>query len=543
MLVAAGIFASRLFGLFRQTLFAHVFGVSPVAGAFSAALRIPNFLQNLLGEGALSASFIPVYAGLRAQGRDDEADEVASAVFALLLAALAVLVPTGVVAAPLLVHVLVPGFEGPVHELTVALVRIIFPGTGVLVLSAWCLGVLNSHRRFFLSYAAGVAWNLAMIAVLVAAGRQPPEEAIRWLAWGFVAGGVLQVAVQLPTVVRLLGRFRPRLGAPSAPVREVLRGFVPAVAGRGVVQLSAYADNLYASLISAEAVAALTNAQTVSMLPVSLFAIAISAAELPELSADATGAEEERARALRARLATALERMAFFVVPSAAGFLVAGDAMAAVLFQSGRFTATDTRYVWYILAGAGVGLLAQTSGRLYASAFFALKDTRTPFRIAALRVGLGIAAGYWAVRVLPGLLGLPEAMGAVFVTMTSGVMAWLEVSLLRARLRGRLGALPELGRRLAVLWGCAAVAAALTLGAKAGMVATWGPMPGQAEAWLGGWLPLPALPWGAWAHKLTGLVLLAVFGLAYASCAVVVGVPQARGLAGRLLGRRSRASR
>jgi putative peptidoglycan lipid II flippase len=539
--VAAGILASRIFGLLKQTLFAHVFGTSVAAGVFAAAQRIPNFLQNLLGEGTLSASFIPVYAGFRSRGEDPEADEVASGVFGLLVVALGILTITGVVFAPQLVWLLAPGFEGEARELTVTLVRILFPGTGVLVLSAWCLGILNSHRRFFLSYSAPVVSNLVMIAALWAVRDWPSDSAVRWLAWAFGLGSVLQMAVQVPQVLRLLGRFRPKLRPVTASVLEVVRGFVPTVAARGVVQISGWADTAYATLISPRALATLTSAQTISLLPVSLFAVAISAAELPDLSSEATQGHEERGRALRARLGAGLERMAFFVVPSAAAFLAAGDAMAAVLFQSGQFNAADTRYVWYILAGSGVGLLAQTSGRLYASVFYALKDTTSPFRIAVLRVTLGVGVGYWAVRILPGQLGLPMHLGAVFVTLTSGVTAWLEVTLLRRRLQQQLGSLPSVRGRLAVLWTCAAVAAAVTLAAKAGMVATWGPMAGQAEEWMGGWLPLPALPGVAYPHKVAGAVLLVVFGLSYFSCALVAGVPQARAVLERI-GRKRRGS-
>lgn len=530
--------ASRIFGLLRTTLFSHAFGTSTAAGAFSAALRIPNFLQNLLGEGVLSASFIPVYAGLRAQGRDEEADDVASTVFGLLLLAVLILVPLGVLFTPELVVVLAPGFEGPVRELTVSLVRLIFPGTGVMVLSAWCLGILNSHRRFFLSYASGVAWNGAMIAALILTRGVAEETAIHWVAWGFVVGGVLQVAVQLPAVLRLLGRFGPRLDVLKPSVQQVLKGFLPVVASRGVVQISAYADNAYSSLISARAVAALTSTQTISLLPISLFAMAITAAELPELSSEAGQAPEVRSRALRARLTVGLERMAFFVVPSAAGFWAVGDAMAAVLLQSGAFLAADTRYAWYILAGAGVGLLAQTSGRLYSSVFYALKDTATPFRFAALRVGLGVGVGYWAVRILPGQLGLPAHLGAAFVTLTSGLTAWVEVTLLRRSLAQKLGELPSIRGRLAVLWACAGMAAAITLLVKAGMVATWGPMGGQGEEWLGSVLPLPALPVSVLPQKLAGLTLLFVYGVSYLSCTLVAGIPQSRGLIDRLFARK-----
>ncbi len=545
-LVAAGILLSRLVGLVRSMLFAHAFGNGVAAGAFARASQIPNFLQNLLGEGVLSASFIPVYAGLRAQKNDEEADRVAGAVFGLLSLLVAALVGLGILAAPLLVTVLAPGFEGATRELTIDMVRIIFPGTGVLVLSAWCLGILNSHRRFFLSYAAPVLWNGAIIAALLLARGQVEETAVVWVAWGTVAGGVLQFLVQVPNVRRLLGRFAPRPSLSLASVRQVLAGFFPAVAARGVVQISAWADAAFTSLISERAVAALANAQMVALLPVSLFGMSISAAELPEMSADAVKSHDERAAAIKARLEAGLERMAFFVVPSAVAFVALGDAIAATLFQSGRFTPADTRYVWYILIGSGVALLAQTSGRLFSSAFYALKDTRTPFRIAALRVTLGVGVGYWAVRILPGQVGLPDHIGAVFITVTTGATAWLEMTLLRRALAKELGGVPTIRGRLVVLWGAAAVAAAVAVGLKVLLVSRLGPMPGADAEWGGAFLPLPALPPGLaggglldrYGHKLVGAGLLVVFGLLYFVITGAMKVPQATAIWRRVLRRK-----
>src|SRR5262245_4039057 len=166
-MVAAGILLSRIIGLVRNRVFAHYFGTSDAADAFNAAFRIPNFLQNLFGEGVLSASFIPVYAGLRARGQEEEARTAAGVVAALLGLAVSVLVLAGVLLTPWLIDVIAPGFEGEKREATIRLVRILFPGAGLLVLSAWCLGILNSHGRFFLSYAAPVIWNLTIIATLI----------------------------------------------------------------------------------------------------------------------------------------------------------------------------------------------------------------------------------------------------------------------------------------------------------------------------------------------------------------------------------------
>lgn len=532
-LVAAGILLSRLVGLVRQKLFAHYLGNGLEAAAFAAATRIPNVLQNLLGEGVLSASFIPVYAGLRAKKDDDEARRVAGAVFGLLAVVVAVMVAAGVLAAPLLVDVIAPGYEGAARELTIRLVRLIFPGTGVLVLSAWCLGILNSHKKFFLSYAAPVVWNGCIIAALVLARGEQQDTIATWAAWGSVAGSVAQFVVQLPNVLRLLGGFAPKPSLSLPSVQTVVKGFIPAVLARGVVQVSSWVDTAYASMISERAVSALSYAQTIALLPVSLFGMAISAAELPEMSADAMKSKDERAAAIKARLGAGLERMAFFVVPSAVAFLLLGDLIAAALLESGRFTAADSRFTWYILIGSGVALSAQTSGRLYSSAFYALKDTRTPLKFALLRVSLGIALGYYAVRILPGQLGLPEHLGAVFITITTGATAWVEMLLMRGALRRELGVLPSTGPQLAKVWPAAIVAGVIALGVKVWLGSRFGTVNSVSSEWGGSMfapVDLPRIP--------VSLGLLGLFAGLYGVGCLVLRVPQANAIVRRVLRRK-----
>jgi len=191
---------SRLTGLVRLRIFSHYFGLeSDAADAFNAAFRIPNFLQNLFGEGVLSASFIPVYANLLALRDEKESGRVAGAVLAILALTTSVLVLAGILTTPLLIDAIAPGFHGAERELTVRIVRVLFPGAGLLVLSAWCLGMLNSHRKFFLSYTAPVLWNAAMIATLAGfGGRMSQERLALTLAWGSVAGSAAQFGIQLP---------------------------------------------------------------------------------------------------------------------------------------------------------------------------------------------------------------------------------------------------------------------------------------------------------------------------------------------------------
>jgi putative peptidoglycan lipid II flippase len=517
LLVASGILLTRLTGLVRQRVFAHYFGLGAEADAFSAAFRIPNFLQNLFGEGALSASFIPVYASLLARGMRREADRVAGAVASLLALAVSAIVLVGVVATPLLIDAIAPGFAGDQRELTIRLVRILFPGAGLLVLSAWCLGVLNSHRRFLLSYTAPVMWNAAMIVTLVVFGSQTALPRLaEILAWGSVVGSALQFVAQLPAVMRaapgiqLTFRMATDDGGPDVnmrtQVREIIRNFVPVFFSRGVVQVSAYVDTLLASLLPTGAVAGLTSAQLLYTLPVSLFGMSVSAAELPALSeisamTGADGVDSSGADLLRQRLDAGLRHIAFFVVPSAMAFLALGDVIAGALLETGRFAHSDSVYVWSILAGSAVGLLASTLGRLYASTYYALRDTRTPLRYAIVRVVLTTVLGYVFAIHLPRWLGISSAWGAAGLTASAGLAGWVEMLLLRGALNERIGKTGLPGEYVAKLWGSAIAGGAVAWAVK---------------------IALPMLH-----PAITATAVLGAYGLIFLMATLVLRVPEA----------------
>jgi len=468
LLVAMGILLSRVAGLIRQRVFAHYFGNGPAGGAFTAALRIPNFLQNLLGEGVLSASFIPVYARLLAEGEKELAAKVASVIASLLALVTSIIVVIGVIAAPLLVDWIAPGFHGQVRALTIDIVRILFPGTGLLVLSAWCLGVLNSHKKFFLAYAAPVLWSGAMIATLMIFGRQYGQWPLATaLAWGTVVGSFLQFAVQLPMVFRYSGRLGLSFSTALAPVREIIRNFVPSVVRGGVVQISGFIDMAIASLLGTAAVTGIFYAQTIYMLPISLFGMSVAASELPQMSSEIGNQEEIYAR-LRERLQRGLRQVAFFVVPTVVAFILIGREMVAALFQTGNFRANDAAFVWFILIGSTVGLLAATQGRLYSSAFFALRDTRKPFRFALIRIVISASLAYMVAVPfrsffidllssltegrLPIVQGGLISLGAVGLTAASGIGAWVEFLLLRREMEKRIGPARLAPSYMARLW-------------------------------------------------------------------------------------------
>jgi putative peptidoglycan lipid II flippase len=518
LVVAAGIFLSRIAGFLRSRAMAHYLGTTDAADAFTYALRIPNILQNLFGEGVLSASFIPVYARLEEEGRHEEARRVAGAVLSVLFLVVSVIVLLGILAAPLLVDIFAAGYSGDKRALCIRLVRIMFPGTGLLVLSAWCLGVLNSHRRFFLSYVAPVLWNAAIIAALVLEGRGTRAEfpLATAAAVGAVAGSALQLLLQLPVALTLLRGLRLGLGRGLPEVRSVGRSFGPVVMGRGVVQVSSWVDSYIASFLTTGAMVGLGYAQMLYQLPISLFGMAVSAAELPEM-ARATGDAQAVATRLRERLGHGLRRMAFFVVPSTVVFILLGDAVVGLVYRTGRFGAEEERFVWAILAAFSLGLLATTQARLYSSAFYALRDTTTPFRFAMARVLFGTALGVSLAFGLPAALGVPRSWGVVGLAMASGLAAWLEMLLLRRALAVRLAAPVRMpGRFLGTVALCALLAAAGGYGVKVGLAAGF--------ARLG--LPLHALVESA--------AVLAAFGALYLLGTSLLRVEEARALTGRL---------
>jgi putative peptidoglycan lipid II flippase len=508
-LIAAGILLSRILGLVRQKLIAHYLGADLVAAAFNGAFRVTNFLQNLFGEGVLSASFIPAYASALERGDEEEADRIAGAVGAILALVVSVVVAVGVLAAPLFVELVAGGFEGRQLELAILLTRILFPGTGLFVMGAWCLGILNSHRRFFLSYAAPVVWSAVMIVALLAFGPRSGEvELAVIVSWASVAGAALMLIVQLPTVFKLLGRPRFALDHAYPPVRQVLRGFAPVFASRGVVQISAFIDIRIASHIAdVGAVALISNAQTIYLLPISLFSMSVSAAELPEMSRD-SGAQDAVHERLRTRLAAALGRVAYFVVPSTIGFIVLGGAIVTLLLEGGRFTREDTVRTWAILGGYALGLVASSLGRLYSSTFYALRDTRTPFRFALARIVVTAALGYVLAFPVPRALGLPAWTGAVGLTAASGIGGWIEFALLRRAISRRIGSVGVVGSTAILVWMASLVAA----------TAGWG---------------VTRLPLAA-PRAVQGALAIAAFALVYGAVTLALGVPQARAIAARV---------
>jgi putative peptidoglycan lipid II flippase len=336
-------------------------------------------------------------------------------------------------------------------------------------------------------------------------GQFPLAE---YAAWGSVIGSGLQFGVQLPTVLRLMRRFRPTIDVVSQNVRLVIRNFFPVFMSRGVVQISAFVDAILASFLPTGSVNALMYAQSLYTLPVSLFGMSVSAAELPAMSR-AIGSADQVAEVLRQRLDDGLSRIAFFIVPSSMAFIALGDVIAAVLYQTGKFTHTDANYIWAILAGSTIGLLASTLGRLYSSTYYALHDTRTPLRYAIIRVVLTTVLGYLCALPLPRLMGIDPKWGVAGLTASAGIAGWIEFALLRRSLNRRIGRTGLSASYVIKLWLAALVSAGIGWGFK---------------LLLGNLHPIPL-----------ATVVLGGYGVCYFGLTYLMGMPEARVVIGRIL--------
>ncbi len=454
---AAGIGLSRFSGVARSVLVTNILGIGLIGDAFAAAQRVPNILQNLFGEGALSAAFVPEYSRLL-ESDPEEAGKLAGGILSFLLCLVAGLTAVAFLATEPITRSIAWGFTGERFDLTVQLVRIIILGTAVLVMSAWCLAILNSHGRFFLGYAAPVAWNICQIIVLIvlAISEVTGSTAAEALAWALVIGSLIQVLIQIPTVLRGNRNIRFNLLWKEPSTALVLRRFVPAVAGRGALQLSSFMDLALASLLSIGAASALAAAQAIYLLPVALIATSIVAVELPELSRSPDTAT------IHERVNKRLLQMLWLVGPILALYFAAGAPIADFLFNLGGLRNSidpgDLTVIGFALGAYALGLPALLSSRLLQSVCFSTGDTTTPSRIALARVllsaGLGLVLMFQFEQVVvinQTLVGfgdwnfvwgplpdaarnaqqLPPRLGPVGLALGSAIGAWFEFWWLR----------------------------------------------------------------------------------------------------------------
>ncbi len=469
IVVGSGILISRVLGLLRTTFFAHYFGSTAAGDAFNVASKIPNAIRNLLGEGTLSAAFVPAYSRLLLREDDRASRALAAATLGILMSAVSLLTIAGIAFAPMLTKVAALGWDAEQIALTTQLTRVLFPMTALIVLSGWCLGVQNSHRRFFWSYASAALWSLAQILLLWGWGAHATDrtQLAWWLSWATLLGALLQVGVQLPEVFKLLGPIRPTLDRAAEGVMPMLRNVIPVVTALGVVQISSFIDMEIATFLPNGAPSNLNYANLLVLLPVSIFGVSVAASSLPDLARDSGAMQID---ALLERLRSGWQRILFYIVPSAVVFVAFGNYCIGIVYRTGAFGEAEQRAVHAVLAAFAVGLVSFGSVKLLASVFYAMQDYRTPLRASVASVVVSsIASIAFAIPLRS------SVYGTAAIALGTALGSYVNLSILVRGLHQRLGPLYTttmwLGTRRIVL--SSAVAAAVACAVRAVVVVQW----------------------------------------------------------------------
>lgn len=427
---------SRILGFIRDMVIASAFGTGVAAEAFVVSFKLPNLLRDLVGEGATNAAFVPVLTETREKNKEDFWPLVSTLFVALSLVLIALTIG-GIVFAPAIVSVIAPGFvdsaDPDKFPLAVQLTRTIFPYIFLIGLSALAMGILNSLKEFTSSALGPVLLNLCIIAAAFFYEREYGPMA---LVFGVLAGGVLQVACQIPPLLKSGFRFtRPRFGIPG--VRKVGKLLVPRALGSAIYQINVFVDSIlasFASIVGPGGQSALYYSNRLFQLPLAIFGIALAQAVLPAFSAQAVHGDRE---GLKDTLRMTLTSLAFIVLPSAVGLLTLSEPIVRIIFERGRFDAYSTHVTSSALFFYAFGLLSCCFIKMFVNVFYAMQDTRTPVKTMAFSVAVNVALSLILMR--------PLQVGGL--ALASSISATLNAALLYVLLRRRIGALDE--RRIA----------------------------------------------------------------------------------------------
>ena len=484
--------ASRVTGLFRDVLMVSVFGVSALTDAFYVAFRIPNLFRRVFGEGAFSQAFVPVLAGTRATEGDAGAKQLVDHVSTILLWTLMLLCVAGVVGAPLLVWALASGLKA--QDAAVVMTRWMFPYIGFMSLVALAGGILNTWKNFVVPAASPVLLNLTLIASIVLGVpwfRRLGIEPIYSQCIGVMAGGVLQLAMQVPAL-RRIGMW-PRIGVAWSSIREswrdpatqnILRLMLPALLGVSVAQISLLINTQIASHLQAGSVSWLNSADRLMEFPTALLGVALGVVLMPQLAAARASKDEVKYSAM---LDWGLRLVVLLAVPSSVALLVFASPLVATLFHYGAFKDSDVAQVALALGGYGTGLIGLVAIKVLAPGYYASQDMKTPMRIAilalvvtqllnvvlvpkldhaglALSIGLGalVNAGCLLVGLLRRRSYQPSPGWGVFLLQVLAASALLAVFLMWASasfpwLQWRADKLLRIGALAGVLAGAGAI--------------------------------------------------------------------------------------
>lgn len=404
--VASGTFLSRVLGVVREQVFAHLFGASMAADAFFAAFRIPNLLRDLFAEGALSSAFIPVFRQEMKDNGREASFELAQACFALLTMVLFVVITIGVLLAPFLVKIMAPGFDEIAGklELTTELTIVMFPFLLLVALAALTMSILNSFDRFTVPALAPALFNVGMITAAVAICPYL-ERPIFGMAVGVLLGGFGQLVIQLPGLRRIGFRFslKPNLKHPG--IKKIGKLISPMIAGLAAGRVNIFINTLLASFLGVGAISYLNYSYRIMHLPLGMIAVALGTVALPRASAQAAEGDLD---GIARTFYRSIQLCFFLVFPMAAFFIVCGDQIIALLFEHGKFNTLDTANTYSALIWYSVGLIGFAGVRVTAPVYYSLKDATRPMRFSIIAVATNLAA-YMVFIPMLGFAGLAAA--------------------------------------------------------------------------------------------------------------------------------------
>src|SRR6202453_3536190 len=505
-IIGLAVMCSRLLGLARDQIFAALFGGGSAMDAFTAAFRIPNLLRDLFAEGALSTAFVTTFSKTIARGGDDAAWRLANKTATLTAVVLGLLCIAGVVFSTQLVAAMAPGFDPEKAALTVQLTRIMFPFILLVSLAALVMGMLNSKNVFGMPAMASSFFNIGSIVggVILGFWIDPHfgPHALLGLAVATVIGGALQLAVQLPSLVRLGYRFRPDFRWRDAGVKAILLLMGPSVIAASTTQLNVLINSMFASTLGDGPIYWLSIAFRLMQLPLGLFGVALGTVTLPLLSrlvaaGQMTGVRAELARAMRLAL--------LLTLPSTVGLIMLAEPIISVLYQHGRFNAFDAAQAAGVLRFYAIGLAGYAALKVLVNAFYALDRRKTPMLVSFMAVGLNLLLNWlFTFHLGWGHRGLAFSTGCI-ATVNFLLLYWL----MSRQLKGLET------RRMLVMLGKVTLAAA----ALAAVCAA-------SSHWLLAHWATRAL----WSKGLELLVTVVAAGGAFVVCAAALRVEELTGL-------------
>jgi putative peptidoglycan lipid II flippase len=421
---------SRILGLVREQAFAALFGAGFTYDAFVVAFRIPNLLRDLFGEGALSAAFVTVFSAYLANRSPQETWRLASNVLNFILVLLSLITLGGIIFAESIVSVLAPGFaliEGKAL-LTVQLTRIMLPFLVFISLSAVVMGILNSRGRFFIPALASSFFNLGSIVCGVSLAFILPRygyPAITGMAVGTLVGGVLQLCVQLPSLLRSGFRYSLTLDLKDPGLHQVLRLMIPATIGLSATQINIFINTNFAASCVEGSVSWLYYAFRLVQLPIGMFGVALSVAMLPVLAGQAARKESE---AMKKTMIHSLIMVFALTLPATAGLIILAEPIIRLIFEHGAFTATDTIATAQTLQFFAIGLFAYSANKVLVPAFYALDSPKYPVIASFMAIGFNLLIVIFTIEKL-GHLAIAISTSATMLLNFSFLMIVLYIKM------------------------------------------------------------------------------------------------------------------